>query len=373
MKALSFVLLFIFGMGFAAPAWAFPEMIRHGYTSCMTCHVSPNGGGLMTPYGRSMSKEILSRHAYEGEERLFHGALDAEGLNSWLDGSREIGFNVGGDVRWVQSHKESNDARERRSIFMQAEIEAAAQYKTLTLTGAFGRFPKGRDEFVSRSRKWSAIYRPLDGVSIRAGRFLPSHGLLVPEHIYLTRKELGFDQGFERNALEVAWVTEKFTIFVTKTKDPDGQLFQEDGLSLRVEQTLAETKKWGLSVYRGDGPAQDRLLVGADAQLAFGHSFVTLAEINYVENENTAVKTRGFVGMSKTSYEFTRGVFAQLFLERSHRDVGNPLGYRDGFGPGFQFFPRPHWELSGHWIRRVDAQNSQRSGDEAYLLLHYYL
>ena len=79
MKALSFVLLFIFGMGFAAPAWAFPEMIRHGYTSCMTCHVSPNGGGLMTPYGRSMSKEILSRHAYEGEERLFHGALDAEG------------------------------------------------------------------------------------------------------------------------------------------------------------------------------------------------------------------------------------------------------------------------------------------------------
>lgn len=358
----------------AAPhARAFPEMIRHGYTSCMTCHVSPNGGGLMTPYGRSMSKEILSRHAYEGEERLFHGALDAEGLNSWLDGSREVGFNVGGDLRWVQSHRESNEARERRSLFMQAEIEAAAQWKQLTVTGAFGRFPKGRDEFVSRSRKWSAIYRPLESLSIRAGRFLPSYGLMVPEHIYLTRKELGFDQGFERNALELTWVTEGFTVFLTAMRDPDGQLFQEEGFSARLEKTLDETKKLGFSLYRGDGPAQDRRLLGVDAQLAFGHSFVTLAELSWAEHENTAVRTQGWVGMSKTSYEITRGLFVQLFLERSHRDAGNPQGYRDGFGPGFQFFPRPHWELSGHWIRRVDAQNSQRSGDEAYLLLHYYL
>lgn len=348
-------------------------MIRHGYTSCMTCHVSPNGGGLVTPYGRSMAKEILSRHSYEGEERLFHGTLDAEGLNSWLDGSRETGFNIGGNVRWVQSHKESRDVRERRSIFMQAEIEAAAQHKQFILTGAFGRFPIGRDEFVTRSRKWSAIYKASDSLSIRAGRFLPSYGILVPEHIYLTRKELGFDQGFERNALEMTWVAEAFTLFVTKTKDPDGQLFQEDGLSLRLEKSIAETRKLGISIYRGDGPAVDRSLLGFDAQLAFGHSFVTLAEINYLESVNSATTTKGFVGMSKTSYELTRGLFLQILLERSHRDAGNPGAYRDGFGPGFQFFPRPHWELAGHWIRRVDAQNPQRSGDEAYLLLHYYL
>lgn len=359
--------------GFASRTWAFPEMIRHGYTSCMTCHVSPNGGGLMTPYGRSMSKEILSRSAGEGEERLFHGALDAEGLNSWLDGSREVGFNLGGDVRWVQSHRETSEVRERRSIFMQAEVEAAAQYHAFTLTGAFGRFPKGRDEFVTKSRKWSAIYRPAEGWAVRAGRFLPSYGILVPEHIYLSRKELGFDQGFERNALEVSWTTESFAVFLTAMKDPEGQLFQESGGTFRFEKFLGDNKKLGFSLFAGDGPAQDRRLWGVDAQLAFGHHWVQLMEFNLMESAISTATTRGLVGFSKTSYEVTRGVFLQFLIERSHRDAGNPSGYRDGFGPGFQFFPRPHWELAGHWIRRFDAQNSARTGDEAYLLLHYYL
>ena len=42
---------------------AFPEMIRHGYINCNACHVSPAGGGLLTAYGRTISKELLSRPA----------------------------------------------------------------------------------------------------------------------------------------------------------------------------------------------------------------------------------------------------------------------------------------------------------------------
>ena len=32
----------------ATPALASPTMIRLGYTDCATCHVSPQGGGLLT-------------------------------------------------------------------------------------------------------------------------------------------------------------------------------------------------------------------------------------------------------------------------------------------------------------------------------------
>ncbi len=38
----------------ARHADAYPNMIRLGYTSCATCHVSPQGGGVLTRYGRGI-------------------------------------------------------------------------------------------------------------------------------------------------------------------------------------------------------------------------------------------------------------------------------------------------------------------------------
>jgi hypothetical protein len=55
-------------------AMGFPDLIRHGYTNCIACHVSPNGGGVLTKYGRSLSKELLSTWGREGEEKFAYFA-----------------------------------------------------------------------------------------------------------------------------------------------------------------------------------------------------------------------------------------------------------------------------------------------------------
>src|SRR5690242_17806457 len=68
----------------------FPEMVRHGYNNCITCHVSPSGGGVLNHYGRSLSLEVMSFSGSEGEEQL----LGFVKTPYWL--------NVGGDVRSVQ-------------------------------------------------------------------------------------------------------------------------------------------------------------------------------------------------------------------------------------------------------------------------------
>ena len=60
---------------FVGVAQAFPEMIRLGYVNCTSCHVSPNGGGLLTDYGRSISSEALSTWAKPKEELPGHGFL----------------------------------------------------------------------------------------------------------------------------------------------------------------------------------------------------------------------------------------------------------------------------------------------------------
>lgn len=48
---------------YAGAAWASPTMIRLGYTSCAPCHLSPQGGGLLTDYGKGidLAQSLLAR------------------------------------------------------------------------------------------------------------------------------------------------------------------------------------------------------------------------------------------------------------------------------------------------------------------------
>src|SRR5436190_200230 len=65
-----------------------PIFLSKQYTRCTTCHYSATGGGLLTPYGRSLSKRELSTtgadasqpaaptsSTLKGEEAFLWGAL----------------------------------------------------------------------------------------------------------------------------------------------------------------------------------------------------------------------------------------------------------------------------------------------------------
>ena len=40
----------------ALPAYGFPNFVRLGYQHCVSCHISPQRGGLLYPYGRSIDE-----------------------------------------------------------------------------------------------------------------------------------------------------------------------------------------------------------------------------------------------------------------------------------------------------------------------------
>src|ERR1035437_6993722 len=75
-------------------ALAFPENVRHGYVNCTSCHVSPSGGGVLTPYGRQQVKDLLSTWSTETEAGLAEGLLQTP---EWL--------NLGGDLRNVEIYR----------------------------------------------------------------------------------------------------------------------------------------------------------------------------------------------------------------------------------------------------------------------------
>src|SRR5579872_5347575 len=101
-----------FAFSLAQSAFAFPELVRHGYVNCTSCHVSPSGGGALTEYGRQLSADVLSMSSYEGEGGFLHGAAK---LPEWLA--------VGGDVRAIQIYRSTPQATQWRFLFMQADYE----------------------------------------------------------------------------------------------------------------------------------------------------------------------------------------------------------------------------------------------------------
>src|SRR5476651_1283047 len=98
-------------------AFGYAEMVRHGYVNCTACHISPSGGGVLTDYGRALSKEILSTTSLNEEERLAYFFKTPK----WLQ--------LGGDFRAISIEQHTGTSLTELYIPMQRDIEAAVTIK----------------------------------------------------------------------------------------------------------------------------------------------------------------------------------------------------------------------------------------------------
>ena len=69
-------------------ASAYPWMIRHPYSGCVPCHADPTGSGLLTPYGRALSEQVLrtryGKVSPEDQGELGQFMWNAVTLPDWL-------------------------------------------------------------------------------------------------------------------------------------------------------------------------------------------------------------------------------------------------------------------------------------------------
>ena len=205
---------------------AFPEMVRHGYANCMTCHISPDGGGTLTAYGRSLSREVLSKWGAKGEEKWAYVVAPPE----WL--------SLGGDVRGLQTFYNSAKTERARSLLMQADVEAAVQIEKWTADLSAGYQASSSANATGSnliSRRHYLMYRPSDTLSFRVGRFQLPYGINLPDHFASIKRGLKWDDGSESYNLEAAYLGEDYDFFLTGTVGrPDNtKLGRDKGVSLR--------------------------------------------------------------------------------------------------------------------------------------------
>lgn len=349
-------------------AWAFPEMSRHGYVNCTACHLSPTGSGLLTEYGRELSKEILSTWSHEGEQKFAYGLV-----------TPPEAVLISAYVRGLQLHRETATAKDGRPILMQADIEAAYNGQKLALTATAGRQEyrvgtKTEERFFSR--RHYLLWRATEQQAVRAGRYSAFYGLNDPNHNLYVRRDLGFGQDTESYNLEYSLLGENVSLYLTGLFGNFGDnksINQETGVSVSASYFFLEKNKIGFSAQHSENETTKRLVGGIWAIIAWSSKLFSLSEIDLQEKKTSAATTVGHVTSNKLQYEITKGVLPYLLFERSYLDRDNPTSLKTGYGIGFQFFPRPHFEFLAQW-EKEKLNNVERSdSDTIWIMGNFYL
>lgn len=361
------ILLLFISFFFTSSLFAFPDMIRHGYTNCTACHVSTSGGGALNAYGRSLSKEVLSTWGREKEENFLHGLVDNESVNEWLI--------LGGDFRAVQVHQEHDTLRRGKFIKMQAGVELGINQPNWAVVAFIGEFIQ--EEWLGNAPRYFALYRATDELAVRAGRFIPQFGLNIPDHILSTRGPLGFGYGTEKDAAEVSWLGEDWNFIGSYYKTPELKSnLNESGYALVVARALGPKNKIGLQYLSQENDLSDRTIVGLTGLFGWSEHLYTTVEYDRTSDLFKApgsTTTEGIYILHKTGYEFFKGFHGIILNDylQTNVEIGATKNYR--YGPGLQWFPRPHFDFQLFWTRQQSALNTLREGDYAWFVMHYYL
>lgn len=346
---LSFIIVLFLGLGGASSnAFAFPEMVRHGYTNCTSCHTSPSGGGILNPYGRSTSQAVLSSYGQERESLPMFGVAPLPEA-----------FQIQAFVRGIQTYQDTAQARSGDSQFMQADLEASAVVNQWTVVASGGLDPNylsGKPTTDNKlfSREHYVMYRPKgetwENLSLRLGKFMMDYGIHEPDHTVSTRQGLGWGPYAESYNLEAGFQGERFSGAVTgvigRAERPN--LASEQGVALTGAYNLAEKYKFGMSFFQGYSTGSSRQLAGPYGILGFTERFYLLSEWDWQFRHGSTQTTSGnagFVSFNRLGYEVIQGLHFYIEHQNNFSHLGDSTAHDYSWAPGILFYPRPHFEF----------------------------
>ena len=174
-------------------ASAYPWMIRHPYSGCVPCHADPTGSGLLTPYGRALSEQVLrtryGKVSPEDQGELGQFMWNAVTLPDWL--------LMGASFRNLVAGTVQPSPATAHFYQMQADAKAQITLSRFRASGTLGWVHEGgrtsaithadTDNLVSREH-WLGLDIGEDKEwLLRAGRLNLPFGVRQVEHTMWTR------------------------------------------------------------------------------------------------------------------------------------------------------------------------------------------
>ncbi len=348
----------------AGPAFAEPIFLSKQYPRCTACHYAESGGGLLTPYGRSLSREEISAFGRQGagvdpqapasEEGSLYGLLGNESpLQLGLDiRPSRLGVSLPG--RTVAA----------RNLLMTLDLQAAWQRDRWTAYGTVGREPSGGAGRVVSYEHWVS-YRATETVSVRGGRFLPAYGVRFADHTSFTRERLDLAQDDQIYGVEVGISTDRTLLQVSAGPGRAESLIDADGRSAftgsgRFQFDVNPRTVIAASVlYRGAsaaGPSR----TGAGLSVGYAPA-AWLTTWTHVDMQRQALRTsnRSYILVNQTSVEALRGLWLRVSPQVRWTDA-DPRGEIRRMVYGFDFYPRTHWHVNVSYYRDHLPFNDRR-------------
>jgi hypothetical protein len=370
--AASFIAVVASSMLMAAPAAAYPWMVRHGYTTCNACHLDPSGAGLMTPYGRAQS-EVFLRTQYgqsEGEDSaaLAEFAFGAVALPEEL--------LLQADVRgtWLRVMPPKPAPAVSRFILMQADWAAGLLVDRFFASVSLGYVHEGAlgasvthgdtHRLVSRQH-WAGFAFGADGqFLVRAGRLNVPYGLRVIEHTLWIKSETRTDiNAAQQHGVALFYGTETWRAellgIVGNLQLAPAEL-RERGYSAYVERALGTTAAVGVSslVTHAAYELSSRKPVFRQAHGVFGRvspvePLVVMTEVDLLvrspKNERIEV---GATGMLQLDLEPVRGLHLIGTGELLNPELGREPSLSYGGWLSLNWFALPHLDVRVDLIRQ---------------------
>jgi len=336
------ILILLATIGVARLADAYPQYQLSIDATCTSCHYSPDGGGLLNENGMN----VAQANGWKDHSPAFvYGKLDTP---SWLQ--------LGGELRGAAGVVQANETGVA-AYPMQGEIGARAS------TGAFSAYanvgfrrPSDGASFlhVAWSREHYVMWtqKPDDsrGLYVRAGRFMPTFGLRLAEHVVYTQKYGGKPLYYEPYGLSVAYIADKGEVHATGfIHDPIASSGEHgDGGALYGELRIGELAAVGVEGKYSKADEDTRMFGGVTGKLYLpGPQLLLLGEGEVIRQEITAAsdKLTKVAAYVMASHPLPHNLLLDVGIGHYTQDTRVKGLYRDCIDANVHWFFDSHFEL----------------------------
>ena len=269
----SAALIALGALSLAAPANALPNMIRIGYPDCRSCHLTPQGGGLLTTYGKgidltqSLRPQELKGPPEFGEDvfgsRVNYDARLSLGIDRDPPANAAYGFNVSlrAAVGLVPNHR----------LVSGTNISAQTLARTRTSGAVTVALPR---------LYW--LYEPRKGLSFAFGRDELPTGLGLPDAQAFSARGTNPGVSSMPTQAKVFWWNDRWQVtaygFGPDGNETDSRLRARGGGAVVGADVWRNRAVVGVTTRVSRAGAFDRTSAGVFARIGFSEHWGVLLE-----------------------------------------------------------------------------------------------